>query len=116
MPGTCQNTYVCFVTEVLTICLFIKKMKVTQMFANALMFIFLKKILFIYLRKRVHVRESMCRVKGRGRAHPLLSMEPIVGLNPGSGGHDLSPRQTLNQLSHPGAPGVYWTEFEDHCI
>ena len=44
-------------------------------------------------------RELM-RGEGRERSRPLLSQQPSVGL----WDHDLSQRQTLNQLSHPGAP------------
>ena len=49
------------------------------------------KILFIYLRKR----ESMSRGKGRGRSRLPAKQHQD---------HELSQRQTLNQLSHPGAP------------
>jgi len=35
--------------------------------------------------------------------YSVLSREPIWDLIPGPGDHDLSGRQTLNHLSHPGA-------------
>ena len=40
-----------------------------------------------------------------GEADSPLSREPNVGLNPKTQDHDLSRRQTLNRLSHPGAQG-----------
>ena len=45
---------------------------------------------------------------GEGEAGFLLSREPDVGLDPRTPGSDLSQRQKLNGLSHPGAldPGA----------
>lgn len=48
--------------------------------------------------------------KAEGEAGFPWSREPIMGLHPSIPGtpgprdHDLSPRHTLNKLSHPGAP------------
>jgi len=44
--------------------------------------------------------------EGEGEAGSPLSREPNAGLwDPGD--HDLSRRQTLNRLTHPGAPPVH---------
>ena len=43
-------------------------------------------------------------VGAEGEAGSLLSREPDVGLIPGPRDHDLSQRQTLDQLNHPGVP------------
>lgn len=48
---------------------------------------------------RERAQEPGGRGKGRGR-----SMLPILAGIPESWDHDLSQRQTLNQLSHAGAP------------
>jgi len=40
--------------------------------------------------------------EGEGEAASLLSREPNVGLHPRPRDHDLSQRQDLNWLSHPG--------------
>ena len=56
-------------------------------------------ILFIYLREK-RERERMSR--GWGSRLPT-SREPNVGLILGPRPYDLSQRQTLNHLSHPGA-------------
>ena len=39
-----------------------------------------------------------------GEADSPVSRENDAGLDPGLQDHDLSQRQNLNQLSHPGAP------------
>ena len=56
---------------------------------------------FIYLteRKRECVHTSRGATEG-GEADSSLSREPDAGLHPRT--QDLSPRQTLNRLSHPG--------------
>ena len=47
-----------------------------------------------------------------GEADFTLSGELDMGLNPhGPRDHDLSRRQTLNQLSHPGAPHISLTDI-----
>ena len=59
--------------------------------------LFLLKILFTCERARVtEYRE--------GEADPPLSKEPNTASIPGPQDHDPSQRQTLHQLSHPGAP------------
>ena len=54
------------------------------------------------MRAREHKQEG--GVQGEGKADSPLHREPNVGLNPGIEDHDLSRRQMINQLSHPGAP------------
>ena len=49
--------------------------------------------------------------KAEGEADFPLSREPHIELYPRTLDHDLSRRQTLNQLSHPGAPKYV---FFDH--
>jgi len=44
---------------------------------------------------------------------PKLSREPDVGLIPGPWDHDLSQRQTLNQLSHPGVPDGVFSQLSE---
>ena len=47
----------------------------------------------------------MSWVRSRGRSGPLpLSREPDVGIDPELQDYDLSLRQTLSPLSHPGVP------------
>ena len=46
-------------------------------------------------------------VKGEEEAYSPLSREPNMGLDPGPRDHDLSPRQTLEQLSHPSTLCCY---------
>ena len=47
---------------------------------------------------------SICRqAEGEGEADSPLSREPKAGS--GSRDHDLSQKQMLNRLNHPGAPG-----------
>ena len=41
----------------------------------------------------------------------LLSRKPYAELHPGLQDHDLSQRQTLNRLSHPGTPAYYYFVF-----
>ena len=47
-------------------------------------------------------RESTTRGEGEEEASFLLSGEPVWGSIPGPWDHDLSQRQKLNWLSHPG--------------
>ena len=51
------------------------------------------------------MRDSLIwgRAEGEGETDSPLNWESNVGFNPRD--HDLSQRQTLNQLSYPGAPG-----------
>ena len=63
------------------------------------------KILFIYLRGKVR-EKAQARGRAEGEADSLLGREPHLELGPRTLDHDLSPRQILNQLSHPGTPGV----------
>ena len=44
--------------------------------------------------------------EGEGEADSSLSREVMQGLIPGPWDHDLSQRQMLNHLSHPGTPIV----------
>ena len=70
-------------------------------------FLFFFKLLFIYLTERDTAREgTQAGEVGEGEAGFPLSREPDVGLIPAPWDHDLSRRQTLNWLSHPGAPGL----------
>jgi len=56
------------------------------------------------LRERERQSTSRERCKGRGRSRlPAELGARTWGLIPGPGDHDLSQRQTLNCLSHPGA-------------
>ena len=50
--------------------------------------------------------------EAEGKAGSLLSKEPNAGLDSRTLDHDLSPKQTLDQLSHPGAPSCLFTEEE----
>ena len=75
-----------------------------------------KKIFYLFLSQREKERESKqepgvgvveMRYRGRGRRSRLLmSREPdaMWGSIPGPQDHDLSPRQALNRLNHPGIP------------
>ena len=71
-------------------------------------FYFLKKVLFTYLREREREQESKHKVvvgwgvEAKGEADSPLSRESGSWI-PGPQDHDLSRRQTLNQLSPPGA-------------
>ena len=69
--------------------------------------LFFKTIYFIFL-KSLFDRESTSRGSGRQREKeeqvPHWTGSPMQGSVPGPWDHDLSWRQTLNQLSHPGAP------------
>ena len=67
-------------------------------FEFSLIFSFLKKILFIWER-------AWAGGGGEGEAGSPLSREPDLGLI--TGHHDLSRRQTLNHLSHSGAPSTF---------
>ena len=71
--------------------------------STSLVWFFFKKILFVYLTESAHT-EARGAAEGDGEAGSLLSMEIDVGLDPGPWEHDLSRRQMLNLLSHPGAP------------
>ena len=42
--------------------------------------------------------------EGEGEVGSGLNREPDVGLDPRTQDHGLSPRQTLDQLSHPRVP------------
>ena len=74
---------------------------------------------FIYLRERQKVQERTNRRGGEGQKErekpsPRWTGRPIRGSTPGSWDHDLSWRQTLYWLSHPGAPTwcmLDWTEY-----
>lgn len=78
-------------------------------------------IRFIYLllreRERASSSESMHEQVGEGQREkqtPCLAGSWICGSSPGPQDHDLSGRQTLNWLSHPGAPafGVSLLPFQ----
>ena len=76
-----------------------------------ILFIFLKKD-FIYLREREREHERRGGAGGEGEAGGLLSREPDRGLDPGPRQHELSRRQTLNRLGHPGTPTCVILKFE----
>ena len=71
------------------------------------MVFFFFKILFIYLRERQRDRDKeRANEQGgeiEGEADSPLSWELDVGLILGLEDHNLSPRQVLHHLSHPGA-------------
>ena len=60
-------------------------------------------VLFFFLRFYLFIHERQREEEAKGEAGSLLSWEPNVGLNPRNLDHDLSRRQMLHQLSHPGA-------------
>ena len=64
---------------------------------------FLKRF-YLFICEREH--ECGGWTEGEGQADIPLSREPDVGLNPKIWDHDLSQRETLNQLSHPGNPVI----------
>ena len=66
-------------------------------------FFFFFKILFIYLTEREH-KQGKQQTEGEREAGSPLSREPDGDSVPGHWDHDLSWRQTLNQLSYPGVP------------
>ena len=59
------------------------------------------KPLFIWHRERAEVGGT---AEGEGEVGSCWAGSPTPGSIPGPQDHDLSWRQTLNQLSHPGAP------------
>ena len=70
-----------------------------------LIFFFLR--FYLFDRERHSERGNTSRKVGEGEADSPLSREPNVGsLTPGLWHHDLSGRQRLKRLSHPGAPGL----------
>ena len=66
-------------------------------------------IFYIFF-KILFISESERELKeGEGEADSSLSREPDTELDPRTRDRDLSQRQTLNRLSHPGAPRyVFW--------
>ena len=71
-------------------------------------FLFFFKISFIYLREREHKPgKGRSRLPSkRGGQHRAQSHNPGIMTWPWD--HDLSWRQMLNQLSHPGAPASFY--------
>jgi len=71
---------------------------------------FFFKILFIHLRHRDTEREreheQWERQRERKKQTPRRVRSPMWDSIPGPRDHDLSRRQTLNHLSHPGAPNM----------
>ena len=68
----------------------------------------LLKILFIYLRETER-SQAGGGAEGEGEASSPLSKEPNLGLRgliPGPWDHDLSQREVINWLSHPGVPWI----------
>ena len=57
-------------------------------------------------REKEHAREHTEGEWAEGQVDSPLSREPDWGSIPGPGYHDLSQRQRLNPLSHPGAPKI----------
>ena len=76
--------------------------------ANGIVF----KILFIWEGERKRESEG---AKGEGEADSLLSKEPSWGSILGPWDHDLSQKQTLNWLSHPGALQMAFLEKIFYC-
>ena len=70
---------------------------------NAGKYLFLKKYLFIWGRRRR-------RGRGRERSRFPLAGSLMRGLIAGPWDHDLRWRQTLNGVSHPGTPGKCLSE------
>ena len=69
-------------------------------------FLFFKDFIYIFEREREHKSRGVA--EGEVEAGSLLSREPKDGAPiPGSGDHDLSGRQMLNGLSHPGTPHLF---------
>ena len=64
-------------------------------------FIFFK-VLFIFLTERERTHRQSSKQREREKQAPRWAESPIWGSILGSWDHDLSQRQTLNQLSHPG--------------
>ena len=67
---------------------------------------FFFKSLFIWQRERdhKHTQKSRGSKRGRSRLHTEQGARRIWGSIPGPWDHDLSRRQMLNRLSHPGIP------------
>ena len=76
-----------------------------MIFIGTVSFILLKKILFIYLSERANEHKpNKGRGEKKGRRRGRISVgSPTWSSIPGLWDHDLSQRQTLNLLSHPGA-------------
>jgi len=69
--------------------------------------IFFLKISLIYLLERESKRAYKQGEWAEGEAGSPLSKEPDRGHSiPGHQDHDLSRRQMLNQMSHPGVPKI----------
>jgi len=76
-----------------------------------LFFFFFFKLLFIYLTERE--REHKQGQEEREKQAPRCAESLTQGLIPGPWDHDLSQRQPLHRLSHPGAPGSFF--FHRRC-
>ena len=74
------------------------------------------KDLFIWEKNRACTSRGRNKRRGRNRL-PIEQGTPTWGSIPGPWDHDLSPRQTVNQLSHPGTPQrwVYFSEGPTPC-
>ena len=66
-----------------------------------------KDIIYLFQREGEH-KQGERHAEEEGEAGSPLSKEPeTLALIPGPWDHDLSRRQTFNQLSHPGAPKIF---------
>jgi len=74
-------------------------------------FLFLLKILFIYLTESEQAREHKQGERQREKQTPRRAGNPTRDPIPGPRDHDPSQRQTPNQLSHPGAPLSKFSEL-----
>ena len=84
----------------------VSKTKKLFVFLNSCVFLLFFKNNFIYLLERKRgARESMCSEKGQGQMEkqtPCWAGSLMQGLIPELWDHDLTRRQMLNWLSHPG--------------
>ena len=77
-------------------------------FALILLFFYLLKDFYLFIWQR----EITSRQRGRQRETeeeqaPCWAESPMRDFIPGPWDHDLSRRQRLNPLNHPGAPGIF---------
>ena len=75
--------------------------KLVQTTLDSFVLFFFLKILFIWERERENRQGE--RQREREKQTPYWAGKPTQGLTPGSWDHDLSRRESLHQLRHPGA-------------
>ena len=73
-------------------------------------FTFFFKILFICLTERVREHKQGEQQREREKQAPHWAKSPMRDSIPGPWNHDLSQRQTLNSLCHPGAPHLHFKQ------